>query len=421
MSTTALQRRRILFLDDDAAFLEMIERVMGALSNASWEIFTAQNTGKALATLQDNTMNMVVVDVQMPVVDGLQFLTLLNRRHPNLLKAVLTGFANDNYRAACLSSGAEMFLEKPKTTEGFESLFATLNELVKWQPEEGFRGVLRRVGLPDVLQMECLSRNSSILEVTARKATGRIFIKDGAIIHAVFGSRTGEEAFNYLLALKGGEFKLRSFAEPPEKTIEGSWEFLLMEAARLRDEIESTAGQELVSDTTTVIETEIPTVEAAASEPASAEPLVAEEQLNVSIESIFQRVSTDAREIETAPIETEMAPVTAEPAVAVQEDTPEDFVDVEMPRRKIDEVLVCSSHGDVLYEWQCRNSDVWVNFLEFVSQKSRQASQGLVLGRFDRLEIQSGDARMIAHISANGGTLVRSSAAVSDSIETKPE
>ena len=84
--------------------------------------------------------------------------------------------------------------------------------------------------------------------------------------------------------------------------------------------------------------------------------------------------------------------------------------DVEVPRRQVDEVLVCSSHGDVLYEWQCRNSDVWVNFLEFVSQKSRQVSQGFVLGRFDRLEIESEGARMIAQITASGGVLVRSSA-----------
>src|SRR5512147_1200097 len=99
MSTTLLQRRRVLFVDDDEPFLEMIERIMSALGDETWDVFTAHNTGKALATLQDNAINMVVIDVQMPVVDGLQFLTLLNRRYPNLQKVVMTGFANDNYRA----------------------------------------------------------------------------------------------------------------------------------------------------------------------------------------------------------------------------------------------------------------------------------------------------------------------------------
>ncbi len=412
MSTTVLQRRRILFVDDDGPFLEMIERVMGALSNATWDIFTAQNTGKALASLQDNAINMVVLDVQMPVVDGLQFLTLLNRKYPNLQKVVLTGFANDNYRAACLSNGAEMFLEKPRTTEGFESLFATLNELIKWQPEEGFRGVLRRVGLQDVIQMECLSRNSSILEITARKETGNVYIKDGSIIHAAFGPRSGEAALNYLLALKGGEFKLRTFTEPPTRTIEGAWEFLLMEAARLRDEIESEAGQELIAEIPVSAPSE--PVEPANDEAASADAVVAPEQGGASSETILEPLPATAEVPRAMPPASELAEETEPDGVA-------SVGEAELPPRRIDEVLVCSSHGDVLYEWQCRNSDVWVNFLEFVSQKSRQAGQGFALGRFDRLEIQSEGARMIAHITASGGVLVRSGAVAVDDMPPKSE
>lgn len=423
MSTTVLQRRRVLFVDDDAPFLEMIQRVMSALSASNWEVFTAQNTGKALAILQDNAINMVVIDVQMPVVDGLQFLTLLNRRYPNLQKVVMTGFANDNYRAACLSNGAEMFLEKPKTTEGFESLFANLNELIKWQPEEGFRGVLRRVGLPDVIQMECLSRNSSILEITARKETGKIYIHNGSIIHAVLGTRSGEDALNYLLSLKGGEFKLRTFVEPTARTIDGSWEYLLMEAARLRDETDSAAGPDITTETATTV-----APESGLKGSAPAKSVAGELSAGVSIDSIpdlfparpvpAEVSSPSSQQAEPEPaVEpvVEPLPVPEPPAVAAVEE------DIEVPRRQIDEVLVCSSHGDVLYEWQCRNSDVWVNFLEFVSQKSRQVSQGFVLGRFDRLEIESEGARMTAQITASGGVLVRSSAIAKTAVPSPAE
>jgi hypothetical protein len=343
----------------------------------------------------------------------------------------MTGFSNDNYRAACLSNGAEMFLEKPKTAEGFESLFATLNELIKWQPEEGFRGVLRRVGLQDVIQMECLSRNSSILEISARKETGRIFIKDGAVIHAEIGSRTGEMAFNYLLALKGGEFKLRTFTEPESRTIEGQWEFLLMEAARLRDEIESETGEESEAPATPASDTalvEPESVQARATQGKAWEEL-ATTPLD-SIPDVFPAARPAPVPADAAPASEVPAPVSEVPAPAPKaaaesaplpdkiriETKPEPEFDVavadptQILPRQVDEVLICSSHGDVLYEWQCRNSDVWVNFLEFVSQKSRQVSQGFALGQFDRLEIQSDDSRMIAHINATGGILVRSSA-----------
>ena len=40
------------------------------------------------------------------------------------------------------------------------------------------------------------------------------------------------DAFNKILALAGGEFDLKPFVAPPQISIEGSWEFLVMEAMR---------------------------------------------------------------------------------------------------------------------------------------------------------------------------------------------
>jgi len=112
-----------------------------------------------------------------------------------------------------------------------------LEELITWTPKEGFQGVLRRVGLQDVIQMECLGRNSSILEIHNLQLRGRVYIEDGRIIHAQAGNKEGEAAFYKLLALPSGEFQLQPFESPPKRTIEGQWEFLLMEAARVRDEM----------------------------------------------------------------------------------------------------------------------------------------------------------------------------------------
>ncbi|HKS38426.1 MAG TPA: response regulator [Verrucomicrobiae bacterium] len=399
MATTVQHRRRILFVDDDPRFLEMIERVMSVWSKGSWEIHLAHNTGKALSIIQEHPINLVAIDVQMPVVDGLQFLTLLNRKYPNLQKVVLTGYANDNYRAACLSNGAELFLEKPTNIEGLESIFATLNEIIKWQPEEGFRGVLRRVGLQEVLQMECLSRNSSLLEITAGNEQGEIYIRDGAIIHAVSGNRKGEPAFNYLLALKGGEFRLKPFEEPPEQTITGSWEFLLMEAARMRDEVgqqapaedADPAGSTLHPEPTAVAPTPVGVAGV-----SPAEPLVADsagDEAGMDAAGVLSPLTDTTRLTGVAPFPTAMA------------------AEVDIFPTSIDEVLVCSVQGDVLYEWQCRNSELWINFLEFVSQKSRQLGQGLALGRFDRLEILGPNSRIVAQVGSSRGVIVRSSKA----------
>jgi hypothetical protein len=110
---------------------------------------------------------------------------------------------------------------KPHTPDGFKSVFAMLDDLISWAPQQGFQGMLRRVGLQDVIQMECLGRNSSVLEVYNEHVLGRIYIEDGSIIHAAGGELAGERALQRLLALPGGSFELVPFEPPPERTIHG--------------------------------------------------------------------------------------------------------------------------------------------------------------------------------------------------------
>ena len=79
---------------------------------------------------------------------------------------MLTGLATEEKRSACLANGAELFIEKPRSSDGLKAVFAMLDELMTWKPREGFQGMLRKVGLQDVIQMECLGRNSCVLEIS---------------------------------------------------------------------------------------------------------------------------------------------------------------------------------------------------------------------------------------------------------------
>lgn len=228
--------RQILFVDDDPAFLEVAKATFEMLSDDGWVIHCTSTPENALDLLKKQRMDLAIVDMNMPLLDGIQFLKLLGKRYSDLKKVTLTGYATEEKRSQCLTNGAELVIEKPHTAEGFKSVYAMLDDLVSWKPQEGFQGMLRRVGLQDVIQMECLGRNSSVLEIHNESVRGRIYIEDGSIIHATDGKLTGEPALQRLLALSGGSFELVPFEQPPERTIEGQWEFLLMEAARMRDE-----------------------------------------------------------------------------------------------------------------------------------------------------------------------------------------
>ncbi len=364
-----------MFVDDDAGFLEVVQNLMTAYSEGLWDVLVATDAARGLTILREQKIDLLVIDVHMPVMDGLQFLGLLHRRYPNISKAVLTGDASDPYRATCLSNGAELFLLKPTSTEGWQSLFVALNELVKFQPEEGFRGVLRRVGLQDVLQMECLARSSSVMEVSNAEMHGNIFVREGQIIHAQAGDLSGEEAFNRLMSLSGGQFNLKRFVEPPTVTISGSWEFLLMEAARKRDEAQES-------------ESPLPPWAAPAGPESEAEPAGPQPDKEIAVEPGI--VPVMARRLRHS-----------KPPAAPEENF----------RPTIDEVLVCSTQGDVLYEWQCADANARIRFLQFLSQKSWQMRQGLPIGYFQRLEIESPKNRIVTRIDSDRALFVRASRA----------
>jgi CheY-like chemotaxis protein len=235
-SAADAKKVQVLFVDDSLAFLETFGELCAELSAKTWEIHSATTADKALELLKKTVVDLVVVDIGIPMVDGIQLLGIISRRYPGLKIAVMTGRATEANRTACLANGAELFIEKPISPEGIKVVFNLLNDLVSWTHREGFSGAVRQVGLQEVIQMQCIGRHSAVLGVRNAQTRGQIYIETGAIIHAAVGDLTGEKAFYRLLSLKGGEFQVQPFTTPSQRTVHGNWEVLLMEAARASDE-----------------------------------------------------------------------------------------------------------------------------------------------------------------------------------------
>jgi len=343
------KRKTFLFVDDDAGFLATMQELFSEMGRGRWDLFTAQNHSQALALLAKFRVDAVVLDIGMPEMDGIQFLRLLGRTHPGQTVAMLTGRTTDDNRKTCLESGAALFLEKPVAPDGFAAIFAALDALAGARPQGGFRGMMRRVGLPEVLQMECLGRKSSVLEVFTGKVRGRVFICDGSIVHAESGTLQGEVALYGLLALRAGEFNLLPFTEPARRTIQGQWESLLMEAARLTDE-----GQQFL-------------------EPEQAGPGVAEPG-------------------EAPPAEAAVLPAS---------------------EARIEEVILCSGTGELLYEWGSRSLELRLRLLEQIGQQASQLSSLAPVGRFDRLEIRTPEGRIVCQVQPDRRLFVRSTGTMS--------
>src|SRR5438093_1358510 len=158
------KRYQFLFVDDDPVFLTTLTNLLKQISHANWGFRTASNHSQALLHLKAQPVDVVVLDIEMPVMDGIEFLRLLQRTHPGLRVVMLSARLDETARKTSMELGASLFLEKPTTSEGFLAVFSALDALAAAGPQSGFRGVMQ-VGLSEVLQMECLGRKSSILTV----------------------------------------------------------------------------------------------------------------------------------------------------------------------------------------------------------------------------------------------------------------
>lgn len=361
MTSDNTNRKTVLFVDDDEPFLELLQPYMERLSDGGWTVLVAADSATALHALDAQQVDLAVLDVRMPVVDGVQLLLLINRKHPQLKKAVLSGFLDEECRSHAFNGGAELVLEKPHAAKGYAALYAALNELVRLPVEQGFRGMLRRVGIEDIIQMECLSRHSLILELTGRGQRGRIYIRTGALIHAECGGVTGEAGLQKLLTITGGEFKHLPFAEPPRATLEGSWEFLLLEAVRQRDE--AAGGEVGVTD-------EMPTADLFQS--ASAAPEISERPAPV--------IAPEMIPAESAPVE--------EPPV-------------------INELVVCSDAGEVLYELGSPSSAARRQLCVAASGGAAKIQSLIPVGNFERLEFLSAPGRVLVRVQDGQSLFLR--------------
>ena len=100
----------ILVVDDEARVRQAVRRVMepdGA------RVSEAVNGREGLAALQQDAADLVLVDLMMPVMDGMEFLEQARRLYPHLAVVVITGYATLEKAVAAMKQGADDFLAKP--------------------------------------------------------------------------------------------------------------------------------------------------------------------------------------------------------------------------------------------------------------------------------------------------------------------
>ena len=230
-------RHRILLLDDDPDLLEVYREILGRLPSKP-EIHTATSGARALSLLTSEPFSLLLCDLKMPKMDGLQVLTIVRRKFPQLRTAVLTCILDEQFRTRAYAMGIDLFLEKPNSSKEIAFLLDCIESLLDREQSGGFRGVQSK-SLIDIIQLECLSQSSSVLKITQGSVEGRIWIQSGEIIDAATEALTGVEAFHRILGWKSGSFEMLPEEPGRVRTVFSSYQGLLLETVQVIDEARS--------------------------------------------------------------------------------------------------------------------------------------------------------------------------------------
>lgn len=122
-------RNIILIVEDDIVQREILRTVIG--KNFNEYIETASNGREALNALtsdKDNLIKLVIMDVKMPIMGGMETLGIINQQYPDLPVIMLTGTEDVNHAVEAMKLGAIDFISKPFNPSRLE---ITINNALK--------------------------------------------------------------------------------------------------------------------------------------------------------------------------------------------------------------------------------------------------------------------------------------------------
>ncbi|MBI5056813.1 MAG: sigma-54-dependent Fis family transcriptional regulator [Nitrospirae bacterium] len=115
--------KKILVIDDEAIVRTSCERALGP---EGYEVKTVASGREGVELLRKETFGLVLLDLKMPDMDGIEVLNLINTNWPNTKVVMVTGYSTVETAVQALRLGAYNFIEKPFTPD---TLVAAVKEV----------------------------------------------------------------------------------------------------------------------------------------------------------------------------------------------------------------------------------------------------------------------------------------------------
>lgn len=187
-------RSKLLILDDEEDMLRLLKRSLQP--EFPCEVITARNGVEALALLDAESFDVVLADVRMPGMDGMEFLNQVKTKYSWLTVVLMTAYGSIDLAVQAIKQGAYDFITKPFEHENLVRLLSNALERSRLVREnlmlqrripkgEGFREIIgRSPKLERIFQtIQLIAKTAVTVLITGESGTGKDLI--ARAIHAM--------------------------------------------------------------------------------------------------------------------------------------------------------------------------------------------------------------------------------------------
>jgi DNA-binding NtrC family response regulator len=123
-----MEKRTVLFVDDDEIVLMSLQR---GLRDEPYNKVFARSGKDALRILKDNDVHVVVTDMRMPEMSGLEFLKIVKENYPNVVRIVFSGYIQVTTLLTAINQG-EIYRYIPKPWKVDDDFKAVIQQAMEY-------------------------------------------------------------------------------------------------------------------------------------------------------------------------------------------------------------------------------------------------------------------------------------------------
>ncbi|MCK5416865.1 MAG: response regulator, partial [Desulfobacterales bacterium] len=225
--------KNVLLVDDDSEMLHALKEGFKKYQE-SFAVLLAEDGLRALESLKQNIISLVVTDLKMPNMDGFELLAHIMEHYPDIPVIIITGYSTPEMEQLAREGGAVGYIAKPFLIENLaRQILTTLRK-------ESEGGTLHNVSSGMFLQLIEMEQKTCTIRLEDKSSgkKGILFFHEGELFDARVNNMQGEAASHEIFSWDAVNLSIQNGCALKENKIQSDLQALILEAMRRKDEDE---------------------------------------------------------------------------------------------------------------------------------------------------------------------------------------